>query len=402
MIEPTDHPSSGDPSLTPRSSAQQPPRPSKAGPSHSSPAVGTTGPRERFDWRGFLERYGALVAFLLLFAFNAVWSDPGFQTRMNSRRPPDAPLFEYVAERNTFLQPENLRNILRQNAFVGLIAIGMTFVIILGGIDLSVGSMVALVGGVTIWTLNGLMEQGQSEAAAVALAVLAGLLLGPALGLVNGLFVTKGRIAPFIATLGAMAIYRSVALSMANSGEFRSQSREVFPEIASWGLPLPGVKGGNGEWIEVPTPVLVFFAVAIVAHLLLFWTRYGRYVIAIGCNERAAIYSAINVDRVQWLTYTLMGACTAFAAVLLASRQNSIASGSTGLFYELDAIAAVVIGGTRMQGGSGRILGTVLGVFILGIINNMLNQFRVDPELHQLVKGCVIIGAVLIQRKPRL
>ena len=263
----------------------------------------------------------------------------------------------------------------------------MTFVIIGGGIDLSVGSMIGLVGGVTVLTLNGLVgSAGWPEAAAIAVASAAGVALGAAAGALNGVLVTRGRIAPFIATLGTMAVFRSLALYIANAGEFRSTS-QAFPEV------------GMGRILGVPNPVWALLIVALLFGVLLNHTRYGRYVCAVGSNARVAQYAAIRVDLVRFLSYVIVGATVGISAVFLSSRLNSVSSTNAGINFELDAIAAVIIGGTPMTGGSGSIGGTVVGAIILGIINNMLNMLGVSPYLQGTVKGLVIIGAVLIQRK---
>jgi len=310
--------------------------------------------------------------------------------------------------RSDFINPENLLNILRQWSFVGVIAIGMTFVITLGGIDLSVGSLVAFAGGAGILVMNRLLELPVGEAAAwigVAAGFAAILLIGTAAGAVNGLLVTRGRIAPFIATLGGLAAYRSFALTLTDGGEFRSASMELFPAIGSGGIPIPGTnvapRAPEPIPLLIPWPVVVFLLTGLAGWYLLNHTRFGRYVVAIGGNERAARYSAIAVGRVKWLAYTLLGLCTGLAAALLASRLNSVSSSTTGLLYELDVIAAVVIGGTRMRGGAGTIFGTVVGVLILGVIGNMLNLLQVSPYLQGAVKGVVIIAAVLLQRAER-
>ncbi|NJL30565.1 MAG: ABC transporter permease [Phycisphaerales bacterium] len=218
------------------------------------------------------------------------------------------------------------------------------------------------------------------------------LLTGPLTGMVNGLLIAKGRIAPLIVTLGGLAAYRSLALALADGGEFRSSSTSLFGYVGQQGLPIPFTG------LYLPFPVIVFVVLAVAGHQLLQRTRMGRYIVAIGCNQRAAEYSAVPVDRVKILTYTLVGAFTAVSAVLISSRMNSVSSGQTGLFYELDAIAAVVIGGTRMSGGSGTIIGTVIGVLMLGVIGNMLNMLDAPIYLQGLVKGVIIVGAVLIQR----
>ncbi|MHB1155747.1 MAG: ABC transporter permease [Phycisphaerales bacterium] len=315
-----------------------------------------------------------------------------------------------VKGHSDFISPENLLNILRQWSFVGIIAVGMTFVIILGGIDLSVGSLVAMIGGVGILTLNAVMKSSGNELFAVILAFIVMLLVGTGAGFVNGFLVTRGRIAPFIATLGGLAAFRSVALALADGGEYRSRSAAWFSQLGAGGIPIPftnlapaSVDGVPAQIIPLllPWPVLIFIIIAGVAWLLLNRTRYGRYVIAIGCNERAARYSAINVERIKLLTYTLLGFCTGTAGALLAGRMNSVSSSTTGMLYELDVIAAVVIGGTRMRGGAGSVVGTLVGVLILGVIGNMLNLLQVSTYWQGLVKGLIIIAAVLLQRAER-
>lgn len=312
-------------------------------------------------------------------------------------------VYEYATkQRSDFIKGENLLNVMRQWSFVGIIAVGMTFVVILGGIDLSVGSLVALAGGLGLILMNRMIEGGGGEGLAVIAAFGAIVLVGTAAGTLNGVLVTRGRIAPFIATLGGLAAFRSIALALADGGEFRSRSIELFGAVGQGGIPIPftNVAPRAPEPIPLllPWPVLVLVVVAILGHLLLVRTRYGRYVRAIGGNERAAIYSAIPVARVKLLTYALLGFLCGVAGLLLASRMNSVSSAQTGLLYELDVIAAVVIGGTRMRGGAGTILGTMIGVAILGVIGNMLNLLQVSVYLQGLVKGAVIVLAVLAQR----
>jgi len=283
-----------------------------------------------------------------------------------------------------FLRPRNLTNILRQSSYTGIIGLGMTFVIISGGIDLSVGSMVSFVGGTVILLLNYL----GGDTAAIAWAVCAGLCLGLITGSLNGLIVTKGRIAPFVATLGTMSIFRSLTLYISNAGEFRSAS-EIYPAI------------GSGYFLNLPIPVWTFFTMAVVFHVILNNTRLGRYVCAVGANEKVALYSAIRIDRVKLATYALTGLSVAVSSIMLSSRLNSLSSSNAGIFYELDAIAAVVIGGTSLSGGRGTIIGTAVGAVILGMINNMLNMVGVSPYLQGTVKGVVIILAVLVQYRRR-
>jgi ribose transport system permease protein len=343
----------------------------------------------------------------------------------------------------TFVQPGNIINILHNSSFVGLLAIGMTFVIIAGGIDLSVASLMVLAGGLGIWVMNtcidadGILKavdaaqkartaapysamrmwlaQGFS-AGAMGGGELAGVIVGGATtvlaatlgGLLNGLLVTKGRVAPFIATLGGLAAYRSLAQAIVDGGEFRSASSSVFAQLGAGGVPIGFSAFGErffynhyGNPLILPWPVLIFPLVALAAWVLLARTRFGRYVYAIGCNERAAEYSAIRVDRVRLKTYVLMGLLTGLAALLAASRMNSVGSGNTALFWELDAIAAVVIGGTRMSGGVGTLGGTIIGLLILGVLNSMTNFLQVSTHLQNAVKGAVIVAAALLQRPRR-
>ncbi len=305
------------------------------------------------------ERYAALVALVILTVISSFLSP-------------------------YFLQWQNLLNILRQVSYTGIIALGMTFVIVSGGIDLSVGSMAAFVGSLGILALNGLA--GGSQALAVAAAIAVALGSGLACGLANGLLITKGRIAPFIVTLGTMALFRSLSLYMKDAGEFRSES-SLF---GSLGSSAPG---------RIPVPVIVMLALAAMLAFVLRRTRYGRYVRAVGSNARVARYSAIDVDRTRLIAYTLTGLMVGISAVLIAMRFNSVGTSTMGVNYELDAIAAVIIGGTSMAGGRGTIWGTIIGAITLGVINNMLNMVGISPYLQGTVKGLVIIGAVFIQRQ---
>jgi ribose transport system permease protein len=282
----------------------------------------------------------------------------------------------------------------------------MTFVIILGGIDLSVGALVAFLGGSGILLMNHLLDRGWGEVAAAGVAFVLMLCLGTVAGMLNGVLITRGKLAPFIATLGGLASYRSIALALADGGEYRSASAEGFKAIGTGGLAIPGTniapRAPEPIPLLFPWPVVIFLLLSAGAWVLLNHTRFGRYVIAIGSNERAAVYSAIPVNRIKVLTYMLLGLCVGIASALLSSRMNSVSSAGTGLLYELDVIAAVVIGGTRMRGGTGTIVGTLIGVLILGVVGNMLNLLQVSVYLQGLVKGLIIIGAVLLQRAERL
>jgi len=282
-----------------------------------------------------------------------------------------------------FLVLRNLTNVLRQVSYTGIIALGMTFVIIAGGIDLSVGSMVALVGVITVTLINTVGGDGWT---AVVIGLSAAVILGGLMGAVNGLLVTRGKIAAFVATLATMSIFRSLTLYFSDAGEVVSQNQH-YPDI------------GGGYFFSIPIPVWVFLLLAAFFHVLLNNTAFGRHVCAVGSNPVVASYSAIKVRLVTFWTYVIGGVTVGISAIMLSSRLNSVSPGDSGLFYELDAIAAVVIGGTSLSGGKGLIWGTVVGAIILGIINNMLNLLGVSPYLQGTVKGAVILTAVLVQFK---
>jgi ribose transport system permease protein len=277
-----------------------------------------------------------------------------------------------------FLDARNLANIARQVSVIGILALGMTLVIIAGGIDLSVGAVLALAGGCGLWAM-GIVDH---PAVGVVIALAAGLLAGA----INGALVTWGRIPSFIATLGMLASARSLILYLADGGSVTHAS-EAYGAIS------------NSAWLGIATPIWVFGGTALVLHLAMERTVFGRYVVAIGSNERAARLSALPVPAVKFSVYALAGGLAGLGAVMESSRLNSVSSANSGLAYELDAIAAVIVGGTRMSGGRGKILGTVIGVLILGIVNNTLNLMNVSPYLQGLVKGLIIVVAVLVQKK---
>ena len=281
-----------------------------------------------------------------------------------------------------FLKFRNITNILRQVSYTGTIALGMTFVIVAAGIDLSVGSMVAFVGVLTIYLMNYLGGDGF----AVCVAVFAALSAGSLCGALNGLIVTKGRITSFIATLATMSIFRSLTLYISEAGEVISHN-DLYPEI------------GGGYFMNIPYPVIIFLGLAFLFHILLNNTAFGRHVCAVGANQQVAVYSAIKVKWITFMTFVITGFTVGVTAILLSSRLNSVSPGDAGIFYELDAIAAVVIGGTPLSGGKGTIWGTVIGAIILGIINNMLNMLGVSPYLQGTVKGLIILIAVFAQYK---
>lgn len=281
-----------------------------------------------------------------------------------------------------FLKSRNLITLLRQISYTGIISLGMTLIIISGGFDLSVGSMTAFAGGVAIFAMNSF---GAESSAGLAVGILTALIFATLLGSFNGFLVTKWRIAPFIATLGTMSIYRSLVIYFAQAGNIESVNKG-YRVI------------GSGSVLGLPVPVWMFFIIAAILHVFLNHTRTGRYLCAVGANEQVARYSAININLIRFIPYAITGFTVGVSALLWSSRLSCInPSDCSG--YELDAIAAVVIGGTPMTGGRGSIIGTVLGAIMLGIINNMLVLAGVSSYLQQAAKGVVIIVAVLLQYK---
>lgn len=279
----------------------------------------------------------------------------------------------------SFLEPLNILNLLRQVAINALIAFGMTFVILTGGIDLSVGAILALSSALTA----GMMVSGIDP----LLAILIGCILGGLMGMVNGLFITKGKMAPFIATLATMTIFRGLTL------------------VYTGGNPITGLGDnylfqlfGRGYFLGIPVPALTMILTFVVLFIILHKTPFGRKTYAIGGNEKAALISGIKVPKVKVMIYSLSGMLAALAGAILTSRLNS-AQPTAGTSYELDAIAAVVLGGTSLSGGKGRIFGTLIGALIIGTLNNGLNLLGVSSFYQMVVKGIVILIAVLLDRK---
>ena len=283
-----------------------------------------------------------------------------------------------------FLTTANLLNVVEQSTLIGIIAVGMTFVILTAGIDLSVGSIVALSG----------VAMGTAYRAGLPIfaAALTGLAVGLACGLANGALITLGRLPPFIATLGMMSIARGGALMLAD------------------GRPISGYSDGfralaTGDLLGIPVPVIVMLAIYGIAYFVLSRTTLGRYTYAIGGNEEAAELSGIRVRAYKSAVYGIAGLLSAVTSILLVARLDS-AQPIAGIMYELDAIAAVVIGGTSLLGGSGSVIGTLIGALIMGVLRNGLNLLDVSSYLQQVAIGGVIIIAVLmdmaLRRRARL
>lgn len=290
-----------------------------------------------------------------------------------------------------FATVDNAMNVLTRTAFIGIIAVGMCFVIISGGIDLSVGSMAALIAGSTILVMNTIAATVGSPTLVVALGMLLALVLGGLFGLAHGLLITKGRIEPFIVTLGTLGIFRAYLTYFANGGAITLDNAlsDVYSPVY------------YGSLLGVPFPVWVFIAVALAGGFILNRTAYGRYVQAIGSNEQVARYAAVSVDKVKILTYVLLGLCVGIATMLYVPRLGS-ASPTTGLLWELEAIAAVIVGGTALKGGAGSITGTVVGAILLSVISNILNLTSIiSVYLNAAVQGFVIIVVAFLQRGRR-
>jgi ribose/xylose/arabinose/galactoside ABC-type transport system permease subunit len=273
-----------------------------------------------------------------------------------------------------FLTVSNLSNVLEQTSINAVIAVGMTFVILSGGIDLSVGSLVALAGVALAAALR--------AGAPLPIALLAGVATGSAAGLCNGLLITRGKLPPFIATLGMMSVARGLTLFVTD------------------GRPISGFEAGfrslaTGRVLGIPASVILAAVLYVLAHLVLTRTRFGLYVYAIGGNEEATRLSGVAVRFHKTMVYVLAGLMSAIAAVILTARLNS-AQPIAGMMYELDAIAATVIGGTSLLGGSGTIGGTLIGALIMGVLRNGLNLLGISSFLQQVVIGLVIIAAVLV------
>lgn len=278
-----------------------------------------------------------------------------------------------------FLSWNNLTNLFVQGSVVGICAMGMSLIISAGMIDLSVGSSVALLSGLGVLVLNSTQS--------LTLTILFCLGGGMIVGLVNGLLVTKGRIAPFIVTLATMSAWRSVINQLGQGGPFTVNETMYTPfrNIAA------------GRLFGLPHLMIFLIVVSFITAMLMSKTKFGTYVYAVGSNQQAARLSGINVNKVKTLIFVYAGTLYGLAAFLLASRLTSIQAASAGSGYEMDAIAAVAIGGTSMDGGKGKILGTFLGVLMLRIINTVLIMANVPPFLNGLVTGVIIIVAVLAQ-----
>ncbi len=302
--------------------------------------------------RNLLHRFGLLLVILLVGLFLSVSTD-------------------------SFMSVANLTNVARQVSINGILAVGVTFVLLTGGVDLSLGSVVAL-SGVACATFA---HPGDHS---VFVPIAVGLLAGAACGLVNGALVTLGGVAPFIVTLGMMTIARGLALIFSGGRPVADMSNELTALA--------------GDFVGIPIPVLCFAGVALAAWFFLSNFRLGRHIYAVGGNENAARAAGVPVEQVKLFAYGLCGLLAGVAGVVLAARITT-GQPNAGQAYELDAIAAVVIGGTSLAGGVGTITGTLLGVLLIGVINNGLDLQGVSSYYQAVIKGVIIVGAVWLDRR---
>ena len=281
-------------------------------------------------------------------------------------------------------------NILRNNTYAGIIGLGMCFIIISGGIDLSVGSMLCALGAMLMYLLdegNGpLAAMGITGVPAYAISIVLIMLAGVIMGLMNGALISYGKLPPFIATLGTMKIFRSVTQQLTKT--FNPKVPAGFKLIASTKI------GG-----QVILPIIYWVIIVIAMHIIFKKTALGRQTIAIGSNEKAAKLSGINVGKVKCKIYALSGLMVAFASIIYLARIGSMDFANAGSGYEMDAIAAVIVGGTSMAGGRGSLIGAFVGMLIMGVMNNILNSVGVPTFLCDAIKGAIIIFAVMLQKK---
>ena len=281
-----------------------------------------------------------------------------------------------------FLTLNNMMAILRNASIVGIVALGMTFVIIAGGIDLSAGHIVATSGAILI------ILQG-NPAVPLPMALLACIAVALIIGAFSGTIITKANLPPFIVTLAIGIMFRSLTLHICRGATITGRNIPEFTNI------------GFGSAGFIPNPLIFFLTSAVLLGMVLKYTKFGSYVYAVGGNENAARYSGINVRLVKMCTYSLLGLCIGLTAILDFSRMAAVSATQSALHYEFDAITAVVIGGTPLSGGRGRIVGTIMGVFILGIVSNIMVMMNISPFLSGFVKGVIILIAVLLQKQDR-
>ncbi len=303
-------------------------------------------------------KYSTIFVFLILFVILAMLTD------------------------GRFASYNNITTILRNASTIGLIALGMTFVIIAGGIDLSSGPVMATAGMVLVFLQGG--------GTPLPLAMLICILVATSFGLINGIITTKAKVPPFIVTLAVGIIARSVTMYIGRGATITGDNTDtLFKTI------------GNGSIFTIPIPFIILMVVATILTVLLVKTKFGTFVFAVGCNEVAAKYSGIKVDNIKILTYVIAGICVGLAGIIETSRMVAVSSTTTGSYYEFDAITAVLVGGTSLMGGQGTIYGSVIGSIILFFVNNIMIHLNISTYLTGAIKGAVIMIAVLLQTRNR-
>ncbi|MDZ4764967.1 MAG: ABC transporter permease [Chloroflexota bacterium] len=311
-------------------------------------------------------------------------------------------MFVFWQAEPRFMNPLNLFNVMRQVSITGLIAIGMTFVILTGGIDLSVGSMLALAGMAAAVVAKGgaantlSLNAGAQVGFGTEAAILAALLVGIACGFLQGITIIRLGVPAFVVTLGGLTVFRGLTLILSSGGPISG-----FDESYRWWgqglIALPFLQGESRVPVGIPIPVIIFLGFAILAHVILRYTRYGRHIYAIGGNREAARLSGLNVDRLTLSVYVIVGFFAGLGGFVLSSRLNS-SEAVAGVGYELTVIASVVIGGTSLFGGEGRVLGTVIGAILIGVLTNGLVLLNVSSYIQQIVIGVIIVLAVAFDR----
>lgn len=298
-----------------------------------------------------------------------------------------------------FLTKSNLLNVFRQTSINAIIAAGMTFVILTSGIDLSVGSILGFSGAVAAKML--------STGSNIILALLVAIIIGAVAGILNGIIITKGKVQPFIATLAIMILLRGATMVFTSGRPIavpiiKTISHEAGKTITTGGGGVSPIFRwiGTGNIWSIPVPIIIMAIVFIVCYYILNHTQFGRHIYAVGGNEEAALLSGVNTDKVKILAYTISGILAAVAGIIVTSRLSS-AQPTAGDGYELDAIAAVVLGGTSLVGGQGTVIGTIIGALIIGILNNALNLMDVQSYYQMIAKAIVILIAVLLDKKEK-
>jgi len=276
-----------------------------------------------------------------------------------------------------FLTLDNILNVVRQVSIIAIIAAGMTFVILTAGIDLSVGSVLAVAGALSASVMV--------KTGSILLAIVVALAAGFVFGYINGLFITKGNIPPFITTLAIMVLARGCVLVYSNGSPIATKS-DIYNFL------------GKGYILGIPFPVVILIVLYAICHIILNYTKFGRSVYSLGGNREATRLSGINIDRVEVAVYSISGLLAGLTGLILTARLGS-AQPTAGTGYELDAIAAVILGGTSLAGGQGAIFTTVIGAMILGVLDNILVLLNVNPFASNIVKGAVILMAVLADSK---